>query len=129
MRHMRAVFLLVILGLFPAAALAQGPGFAPYPAPVMDPAYRHFLNSPYSYRAISGPLPGYAETRVSPFGYDSFYVTPGRVHQRITPYGFESEERVPGISGASLSPWGYGAYYTPGYTHSYYWPRVVIPWR
>jgi hypothetical protein len=107
---------LLVLALAATAAMSQ-PG-------LMDPAYRHFLNSPYSYRAFSALRPGYAETRVTPFGRDSVFVEPSRLHQRITPWGFESYETLPGHGRSVLDPWGYGGYYVPGDTRSYFLPGV-----
>jgi hypothetical protein len=114
----QVVFALIIVALG-SLAFAQPPA-------VSDPAYRHFLNSPYSYKAFSALRPGYAETRVTPFGWGSSYVEPWRLHQRITPFGFESHEFVPGHGGTSADPWMFQTYRAPGYTQGYYLPPPVI---
>jgi len=93
----------------------------------MDPAYRHFLMSPYSYRAFSALGRGYSEMTVSPFGYQSSYVEPWYLHQRITPQGFESYRYVPGYGGSSADPWGFGGYQVPGYSQNSFVPRTLLP--
>ncbi len=120
----------VVFGAALIGLAAAGPAEAQFPTiprDSMDPAYRHFLMSPYSYRAFSAFGRGYSETAVSPFGYQSTYVEPWYLHQRITPEGFESHRYVPGYGGSSADPWGYGGYQVPGYTQNYFAPRAVLP--
>lgn len=86
-------------------------------------AYRHFLNSPYSYRVISAPQPGHYEEVVTPYSRESFYVEPSQFEQRITPYAFESREYVPGYGGQLTTPWFTSGYRVPGYERGFVAPH------
>jgi hypothetical protein len=123
---MRSFYLSLVLALagsitgLPAAAHAQwGPEV---PGTWSDPAYRHFLLSPYSYRTYSASTPGYAGAGYTPYGYQSYYLDPGYQHQRITPRGYESYRLVPGYQTYEATPFGFRYSYTPGYGAYYFDP-------
>jgi|SRR5579884_2499693 len=80
-----------------AALLLAGSGFAqqPYMTYNQMRAYRHFLNSPYSYRTYSGLSPGYTLDMPAPYGEQQYYQGPSYVEQRITPWGFEGYQSLP----------------------------------
>ena len=126
-------FSLVILGVAvgcgtPAVASAQPPPpGGTFPSYNYGRAYRHFLNSPYSYRSFSSLGAGSAGQTWTPFGVQGYYVDPGYEHQRITPYGYERHTTVPGYGGYAASPFDYNSYYVPGYAYHYYAPPP--PWR
>ena len=67
-------------------------------------AYRHFLNSPYSYRTFSSLSPGYVTSGYTPYGYQWTFVGPGYTQQRITPRGFEGYTVTPGSRLDTVSP-------------------------
>ncbi len=72
-----------------ASALAQFPlaPAAPPPSYNAQRAYRHFLNSPYSFRTYSGSYPGFTTGSFTPHGYAEYSQGPGYVHEEITPRG------------------------------------------
>ncbi len=97
----------------PAARAQYGPEV---PGTWSDPAYRHFLTSPYSYRTYSAYPSGYGERWVTPFGVEGYAVEPGYLHERITPRGYQSFRRVPGYATYRVVPPAYGfRFYDPGY--------------
>jgi hypothetical protein len=127
---MRSVFLSLVLGVVGlglAPARAQEWNGGPVISGNYLRAYRHFLNSPYSYRTFSGSSPGYWTERYTPYGYRSFYVEPGYVHQRITPYGFEGFDWVPGYEAYTTTPFGPSYHYVPGYGYPYHAPHRFGP--
>lgn len=83
---------------------------APWVGTMSDPAYRHFLFSPYSYRTFSTASPGYSVGYPIPFGYQSAYVTPSYRNERITPFGYQSYYLQPGHGGSTVTPFA-GSYY------------------
>jgi hypothetical protein len=84
-----------------------------------DRAYRHFLNSRYSYRTLYSSLPGSGSVTVTPFAYESRFIEPGFIRQRITPFGYERFDAVPGHGGMTLLPFSVSSYYVPGYGTGY----------
>ena len=94
-----------------------------FPSYNYERAYRHFLNSPYSYRTFSSLGTGSAGQAWTPFGVQGYYVDPSYEHQRVTPYGFERYTTFPGYGGYTATPFSYSSYYTPGYGYQLYAPR------
>jgi hypothetical protein len=103
----------------------QGPDVKPPPAPAQAygpppvsynyaRAYRHFLNSPYSYRTFSSQSPGYATFNDTPYGYQWTVVGPSYTHQRITPHGFEGYTVPPASVTYTVRPAMIVPAYPPG---------------
>jgi hypothetical protein len=108
-----------------APAQAQPPHPPPggtFPSYNYERAYRHFLNSPYSYRTFSSLGTASAGQAWTPFGVQGYYVDPSYEHQRMTPFGFERYTAVPGYGGYTVSPFGYRSYYVPGYGYQVFAP-------
>jgi hypothetical protein len=118
---MRTCFLipaaaLALLTLTAAEAPAQGPDYSSYN---YQRAYRHFLNSPYSYRTFSSLSPGYASSGYTPYGFESTYVSPGYERQEIGPYpGQFRYYRAPRYQSRTLIPYP-PPYYPPVYVNPY----------
>lgn len=135
---MRRLFLWLVSGAVGLAAVTLAAAQPPLPPPPGGPfptynyerAYRHFQNSPYSYRSFSSLGTGSAGQTWTPFGVQGYYFDPGYENQRITPRGYERYTTVPGYGGYTATPFGYSSYYTPGYGYQYYSPlppRYVVP--
>jgi hypothetical protein len=130
---MRSLLLHAVVGvavLLPAGPPARAqPGYGPWTGYYDngDRAYRHFLNSRYSYRTYSASSPGYAVNVATPLSAQGFYTGPGYVHQRITPRGFEGFQAVPSYGGYTITPFGAISYSVPGYEYFYYVPARVAP--
>jgi hypothetical protein len=96
------------------AAPAPSWGYGP---PAMSPnfarAYRHFVNSPYSYRTLSSWTPGYVTSFSAPYSpsFQWTFVDPAYTHLRITPYGFEGYSVTPGSRTYTIGP----AWFMPTY--------------
>jgi hypothetical protein len=77
------VGVLTFLALIPTRALGQEPDYASYN---YQRAHRHFVNSPYTFRAFSSLAPGYARSGYTPYGFESTSISPGYERQQIGPY-------------------------------------------
>jgi hypothetical protein len=103
-----------------AEAPAQGPDYASYN---YQRAYRHFLNSPYSFRTFSSLSPGYASSGYTPYGFESTYLSPGYERQEIGPYpGQYRYYRAPRYATRTVIPYPPPPYYPPVYVNPYYGP-------
>jgi hypothetical protein len=100
---------------------------APWVGTLDDPAYRHFLYSPYSYRTFSMFSPGSSASYPIPFGYQSAYVTPGYRNERITPYGYERYSLHPGYGGSTVTPFSGSSYNVPPTVTRRYLPAQPAP--
>jgi hypothetical protein len=116
-------------GFVDSAPAPSGGHGSPPMSPNFARAYRHFLNSPYSYRTLSSQTPVYVTSLAVPslstpypYGYYRWtFVDPAYTHLRITPRGFEGYTVTPGSRTYTVSPaWfmttypqPYG-YYPPG---------------
>ena len=100
-----------------AKVAAQTPASYTY-----DRAYRHFLNSRYSYRTLYSSVPAAGSVMYTPFAYQSQFVEPSFSRQRITPYAYERYDAIPGYGGMTLTPLGFSSYYTPGFSRGFYAP-------
>ncbi|MGE3804232.1 MAG: hypothetical protein AB7K24_06130 [Gemmataceae bacterium] len=87
-------------------------------------AYRHFLNSPYSYRTYSAFPPATGYQSVGPFSAEGLNVDPGYIHQRITPRGFESYRVKQGYQNYYATPFTYQYQAVPSVGESYYSPTI-----
>jgi hypothetical protein len=94
-------------------ALGQTPGVTPEPVGMrpMVPmtynevrAYTHYLSSPYTVRAYSGPIPGYVEQLQTPFGTQVYFRRSGYLNEVTTPYGASTFEAVPVTRGYMVLP-------------------------
>lgn len=115
----------LLFSLSCGAASAQ----TPYSDYQRERAYRHFLNSPYSYRTYSALIPPSGYEVVGPFSYQSYFTPQGYVHQRITPRGFESYTLRPGHESYYITPYTYQYQYQPSVGESYFAPRIPAPRR
>jgi hypothetical protein len=103
-----------------AASPAQEPDYASYN---YQRAYRHFLNSRYSFRTFSSRSPGYAASGFTPYGYESTYVSPGYEYQQIGPYqGQYQYYRAPRYETRTVIPYAPQPYSPPAYAKPYYAP-------
>jgi hypothetical protein len=106
-----------------AKVAAQTPASYTY-----DRAYRHFLNSRYSYRTLYSSVPATGSVMYTPFAYQSQFIEPSFSQQRITPYAYERYDAIPGFGGMTLTPFGFSSYYTPGFSRGFYapygWPAI-----
>jgi hypothetical protein len=108
---------LTLLALTPAESPAQGPDYASYN---YQRAYRHFLNSPYSFRTFSSLSPGYASSGYTPYGYESVYVSPGYERQEIGPrQGQYRYYRAPRYASRTVIPYAPEPYYPPADDNPY----------
>ena len=122
MRSTPIVLLVGALGFILCAASAAN-AQPPVVTYNYDRAYRHFVNSRYSYRVLYSPVAGYESVRANPYGYESRFSEPGYIEQRITPFGYERYDAVGGRGGMTMTPFGINNYYVPGYGSSFF-----VPW-
>jgi hypothetical protein len=105
-----------LAGLAPGHARAQEGLYAYYADYNAARAYRHFLNSPYSYRTYSTTSPGYVAEGPTPYGgYVRFWRTPGYLNERITTHGYQRFEVVPGGGSYEVIPGVLLPYLPPPY--------------
>ena len=124
---MRSLFFPLLAGILALVTALPARAQAPWVGTLADPAYRHFLNSPYSYRTFSTASPGYSVGYPIPFGYQSSYVTPSYRNERITPFGYQSYNLSPGYGGSTMTPFSGSYYNVPPTVSRQYVPPQPAP--
>src|SRR5262249_46025154 len=112
------------LGLALALSAASASAQDPYAAYNSERAYRHFLNSPYSFRTYSALGSGQVWGYETPLEAGRFWRTPGSYHEEISPRGRWSSE-VPSRFGGYVvprAPVGYPPIVVPRYPYPYPFP-------